>query len=255
MTIVPCALAGTNQRSQLVDLLTESVQVESKLPDSEAKACLLIDGPALIQAIGKPDRAKTFGDLSDVFCRNIWNNFGSVYSRTDVVFDHYNDQFIKSGTRAQRAGCVRSIRRVISSKNTQLPSNWKSFVSSSANKDDLAEFLSGALKKKAAKLNNEYEHVIGRGFDNILEVWSSKGRDIENLKSSHEEADTRLILHANDAYMNGYQKIVLQCRDTDILILALAFKGQLSQEIWMSAGTVNKSNTYQSIKLIFLTLY
>ena len=140
----------------------------------------------------------------------------------------------------KRAGCFGSIRRVISSKNTQLPSNWKSFVSSSANKDDLAEFLSGALKKKAAELNNEYELVIGGGFYNILEVWSSKGRDIENLKSSHEEADTRLILHANDAYMNGYQKIVLQCRDTDILILALAFKGQLSQEIWMCTGTANK---------------
>ena len=160
---------------------------------------------------------------------------------------------IKSGTRAQRAKSIKPIRRVIGSKNTQLPSNWKSFISSTENKADLAAFLSGALEKKTEELDKEYELVLGGGFENILEVWSSKERNIENLKSSHEEADTRLILHANDAYMNGYQRVVIRCRDTDVLVLAIGFVSQLSPEVWICAGTANKRQYIPvHIKLTFL---
>ena len=221
-------------------MLTQETETPAKLPKGDSKTCLLVDGPALIQAIGKPEKAKTFGDLGEVFCHSVVERFGDVYSRIDVMFDQHNESSIKSGTRQKRAGSTRPIRRVITSEAVKLPSNWKSFLSLSSNKADLAAFLSRALIEKAKSLSQEYELVVAGGFENILDAWSSFGRPVDGLKSTHEEADTRLILHAEDTYRHGFNRCVLQCRDTDVLVLALGFRDKLSPELWLSTGSSSK---------------
>ena len=62
-------------------------------------------------------------------------------------------------------------------------------------------------------------------------------QDIRELASDHEEADTRIVLHARDAAAIGYKQVNILCRDTDVLVLLLAHREQLCQEIWMFAGT------------------
>ena len=105
LSSVPRELSKTNgklhttDKAQLQAILTQEIETPAKLPKGASKTCLLIDGPALIKAIGKPERAKTFGDLGDVFCHSVVERFGDVYSRIDVVFDRYNESSIKSGTR------------------------------------------------------------------------------------------------------------------------------------------------------------
>src|SRR6266536_2542823 len=70
---------------------------------------------------------------------------------------------------------------------------------------------------------------------------SSRGRAAESLQSTHEEADTRIILHAIDAISAGYQRLIVQCRDTDVLVLLIHFYDRIAaDEIWMSAGTKTK---------------
>ena len=55
---------------------------------------------------------------------------------------------------------------------------------------------------------------------------------------THEEADTRMILHAADAVQEGHRKIVLRTVDTDVLVLALAGRLQEQQvELWVAMGT------------------
>ena len=58
--------------------------------------------------------------------------------------------------------------------------------------------------------------VTSGGFKDELEVWSSKDNiDITKLSSTHEAADTRLILHA----INCKKKcIIVQSKDTDVLV-------------------------------------
>lgn len=56
----------------------------------------------------------------------------------------------------------------------------------------------------------------------------------------HEEADTHILLHAVDATAKGYQRLIIQCRDTYILVLLLVFAYRLSPEVWMKAGTAKK---------------
>ena len=70
-------------------------------------------------------------------------------------------------------------------------------------------------------------------------MWSSdtSQQDIRELASDHEQADTRIVLHAQDAAARGYKQVNILCRDTEVLVLLLAHREQLCQGIWMFAGT------------------
>lgn len=50
---------------------------------------------------------------------------------------------------------------------------------------------------------------------------SYRGRSVTVFKALHKEADTRIVPHGVDAYMQGYKRTVVVCRDTDDLILLL----------------------------------
>ncbi|PFX25959.1 uncharacterized protein LOC111329635 [Stylophora pistillata] len=60
---------------------------------------------------------------------------------------------------------------------------------------------------------------------------------LQELSSDHEEADTRIVLDARDATDRGYQQVNILCRDTDVLVLLLAFRKDLCKEILMFSGT------------------
>ena len=58
--------------------------------------------------------------------------------------------------------------------------------------------------------------VTAGGFSDIDKSASPMGRDIESLKSDHEEADTRIILHAKEASDIGYERLVRCARIVNI---------------------------------------
>ena len=51
---------------------------------------LIIDGQALVVALGKPDADATFGDLAETYVKTVLIA-GSEYHRIDVVFGRYWD--------------------------------------------------------------------------------------------------------------------------------------------------------------------
>lgn len=67
------------------------------------------------------------------------------------------------------------------------------------------------------------------------------GHDIASLKSDHEEADTKIILHTKEATEQGYERLVVRCKDTDVLVLLTFFSNELCQEIWMQTGSFNSA--------------
>ena len=55
---------------------------------------------------------------------------------------------------------------------------------------------------------------------------------------SHEEADTRILLHAMDAAEKGYRQIVLRTVDTDVVVLAVSTVVLLENiQLWIAFGT------------------
>ena len=120
---------------------------------------------------------------------------GNECLRIDLVFDRYRDTSIKESTRNQRTKNQRAIRKDISGREIPVPQNWPNFLACPINKSDNADFISEQIKL----LKEIFSKVIvtSGGFKDELEVWSSKDNiDITKLSSTHEEADTRLILYA-----------------------------------------------------------
>ena len=55
---------------------------------------------------------------------------------------------------------------------------------------------------------------------------------------THEEADTRLLLHALDAQRCGYQHIKIRSNDTDVVVLAVSsFRIIDAEHLWVTYGT------------------
>ena len=98
-----------------------------------------------------------------------------------------------------------------------LPDNFSYFLSVSANKADLADFLS---KQLIENITDGKTLVIAGGFQQEDEVWASdRTLNLDLLKANHVEADARLVLHCvhSDAAC-----VVVSSNDTDVLILLLA---------------------------------
>ena len=102
--------------------------------------------------------------------------------------------------------------------------NWERFIILEDNKASLAHFLSTEISESYSAPPGR-ELVINGGFKETLKVWSSdtSRQDVRELASDHEEADTRIVLHARDAAARGYKQVNILCRDTDVLVLLLHF--------------------------------
>ena len=124
----------------------------------------------------------------------------------DVVFDRYEKDMIKNASRSIRSKGSRPIRRKIESREVPLPVNWKHFIDLSENKADLENFLSTQLIASVkAKLHNR-EVITSGGFVDRTTTQSSHGTDGAGLQSSHDEADTRIILRAKHLATEGYDR-------------------------------------------------
>ena len=114
------------------------------------------------------------------------------------------------------------------------------------NKADLAHFLSEELCSQA---HVDKEIVVAGGFRDELEVKSSTGAtDLGPLKSTHEEGDTKLVLHAVHSQC---LMVVVFSRDTDVLLLLVShFQRMQCQHLWMKSGT-SKKRRYIPINAVF----
>ena len=171
---------------------------------------------------------------------------GSQYHRIDVVFDRYRNETIKGTTRTRRNKTARPIRRLVEGRGVPLPKNWLNLLSLTDNKADLGHFLSEELCSQA---HVDKAIVVAGGFRDELEVKSSTGAtDLGPLKYTHEEADTRLVLHA---VHSQFQTVVVSSRDTDVLLLLVShFQRIQCQHLWMKSGT-SKKRRYIPIDEVF----
>ena len=241
--VVLLSLAETNgqlrsgSKAILANILTAGIPCPNSFEatDLKGEAMLVIDGQALVIAIGKPHAAKTFGDLSDIFVESVLQS-GTHFPRIDVLFDRYYEHSIKSGTRKRRGKGLMPIRRPIESRDVPLPAKWENFIAHEENKADLANFLSQQLILRAP---SKKTIITAGGFNNEEQVESSNTNiDINGLEAKHEEADTRAVLHCIKSKSTA---IVVSSRDTDILVLLVAnFHLMSCQQLWMKAGTARK---------------
>ena len=113
--------------------------------------------------MGRIPGCRTFGDFADKFAERVCAHFKGESSRVDVVFDRYQYNSIKSGTRSKRNGNIRPIKCIINNREVPMVSNWNQFLVSSDNKQSFANFLSHQLMIKSTGIS-QLEVVIAGGF-------------------------------------------------------------------------------------------
>ena len=64
---------------------------------------------------------------------------------------------------------------------------------------------------------------------------------IPELCSTHEEADTRLLLHAAHASRQGFANVVIRSADTDVAVLALSFSADIAAHLFFRTGVKNRT--------------
>ena len=113
------------------------------------------------------------------------------------------------------------------------PATGWDFLAVPANKTDLACFISNYLIANAPANKSI---VVSGGFVKEDEVKTTDPNlNINCLKATHEDADTRLILHCIHA---NVENVVVSSRDTDVLVLLVGHYDKMSgKKIWMKAGT------------------
>ena len=163
------------------------------------------------------------------------------------MYRYIVSSLIKSTTRSKRTSKKKPIRKIIGDDDTPLPQVWLNFINHEDNKADLARFLqSERLIEHRSFLPPNCEVVTGGGFlDETLAKSFTSIEAIPQLAGNPEEADTHLILHAQDAVERSqYKKLIFICRDTDVLLLLMYIFGKQDLEVWMVSGTKKKMKCY-----------
>ena len=131
---------------------------------------------------------------------------------------------------------------------------WKKILNVSSNKQSLVAFLSKYMETNAPKLLSSHpgrKFFLAVGFENSEEARSiglAGVQEAADFYSTHEEADTRMILHAvhaNNVFerndMTG--RVIIKMPDTDVLVLAIHYYPQMDRvkEFWIENGTVPRT--------------
>ena len=77
--------------------------------------------------------------------------------------------------------------------------------------------------------------------ERCVEISPDHVRLREHLRSTQEEADTRLLLHVSHAARNGYKAVVISSEDTDVFVLCLAFEDFVPATIYWKCGTQTRT--------------
>ena len=161
----------------------------------------------------------------------------------DVVLDVYQENIIKNAERGNRsAGQIQFSVIIGSAKITQ----WNAFLSNNKNKSQLIRFLVSRWRSQCSAIGESRFNV---SFDEECVCIQSNGlcEPVEALGYNHEEADTRILLHANHICQST-ETVVIHTPDTDVLLIAIAASGQIPGSLFIRTGTKTKRASYPLIK-------
>ena len=104
------------------------------------------------------------------------------------------------------------------------------------NKDDLFPFLGQECVSK----DTRDKVTVSTLSDGVIR--SRDGQNTDGVQPcSHEEADTRMLLHVKDPMNCGFTLVMIRTVDTDVVVLAVArFQGLPNiEQLWIAFGTGN----------------
>ena len=81
---------NSTTKSDVLRIFTSDVAIHAKPEvnnNPPIDTCVFIDGPSLIQILGKPAGCRIFVEHADVFAKSVFGHFDQGASRVAVAFD------------------------------------------------------------------------------------------------------------------------------------------------------------------------
>ena len=198
----------------------------------KAEVCIF-DGAALVHLLNPKkcnNIVKTFGDYAQKqflpYISRKLNDDG--VKRVDVVWDSYKQDSLKESTRRNR-GTGTPLHMT---EQTSVPQNWGNFLRVDSNKKALFSFLASALQTVVVPDGK----ILLTTHDE--EVKSKPPSDVSLIQPcTHEEADSRMVLHAWHSYQQGYRSIIIHATDTDVVVITIAMASRMNNcNLWLAFG-------------------
>ncbi len=186
------SLGGEMRKGNKSDLLTCFASTSEPVHEIPSATATILDGAAIVHIV-KPDGCKTFAEYAyQRFVPFIMRMFGGNTRRVHLVWDTYKKDSLKAAERARRGY---GERRIVTDA-TPMPRNWISFLRVDENKVELFAFLGKHLLKHAEKELSSGKVVITTNAT-VSCFPSQMPAEMSSISPcTHEEADTRCILHA-----------------------------------------------------------
>ena len=222
---------GSMRKTAKADLAQELESVSPEVhhipPDPEqTETSYIIDGFAILHSLNETT-FKTYDDLADILLQKIlriFKNAAMGASEITVVFDRYQEKSINQSERQRRGASERSVSYQILGART-VP-NYRNYLKVPGNKSALANFISDYLEiNTPAKLQEGKSLILSGGYNDgkLVKVITATGvTDMPSLYSTHEEADTRMVLHAINA-AGHKDRVIIRSDDTDVLVILLYY--------------------------------
>lgn len=156
---------------------------------------------------------------------------GKMATRIDVVFDVYLDNSIKDVERNRRSHGELSVQQIVPSAEIK---QWNLLLSSNQNKNKLTEFIVTEWKSLGHLLEDKILFVTCSR--DVYQISRNETTLVQDLQSNHQEADTRMLLHAHHASLT-HNRIIISSPDTDVFMLLLSKVCDLDTEVYMMTGT------------------
>ena len=190
---------------------------------------LILDGAVIVQML-VPKQVNTFDEyFENIFKPYILKQLQTVV-RLDVIWDVYRQDSLKGATRENSGTGIR--RRV--KLTTHIPGNWQSFLRVNENKTELFHLLA----EQVTSIKMDGKEIYCTLEDQVLSSPNFTQDDKVRIEPcTHEEADTRIMLHVADAAEHGFKKIMVRTVDTDVVVILIShIQDILAQEVWIAFG-------------------
>ena len=227
-------------KSKLLHLLEQEAMVPL-IEQIPANSATIVDGMALLQMLKAKNIPETFGQLADAVLKNVIDI--AVYNkspRVDFVMDRYPAVSIKNAERLHRAASGTYTVSILGDQQ-KVPKQWKKFLSVGSNTEWLVEFLVQHWRNVPCSALQSTQ-LFATNKEKCYHYYSNGDRvnveEVPELECDHEEADTRMFVHAQHAAAS-LDVVVIKSPDTDVFIIALACQANIPATLIFDTGTAN----------------
>jgi len=114
---------------------------------------------------------------------------------------------------------------------------WNLVLSSNSNKNKLTQFIVNEWKSLGNLLGSTT--LYATHLQEVFRITKNTTEKIHEITSNHQEADTRILLHARHASLS-YEEIVVSTPDTDVFLIMLSLISDMNIRLYMLTGTGSK---------------